>query len=104
MHKAILSSGIASGSKLYLFFDNFDDENMNNLNFKKIIMTLFHAIIVWALCRATIAIGRSLTTMKVTLIIHAIGAPIFASIVRWFITRNLTTHLPFALHLSFYSS
>ena len=54
---------------------------MNNLNFKKIIIVLIHAFIVWALCAATIAIGRSITTIESTLIIHAIGAPIFAFIV-----------------------
>jgi hypothetical protein len=54
---------------------------MNKLNFKKTIIVLIHAFILWALCGATIAIGRSITTMELTLIIHAIGAPIFAFIV-----------------------
>jgi len=54
---------------------------MNNLNFKKIIIVLIHAFVVWALCGATIAIGRSVTTMGTTLIIHAILAPIFAFLV-----------------------
>ena len=57
------------------------DEYMTKLNFKKIIIVLIHAFILWALCGATIAIGRSVTTIELTLIIHAIGAPIFASIV-----------------------
>ncbi len=51
---------------------------MDKLNFKKIIIILIHAFIVWALCGATISIGRSITTMGTTLIIHAIVAPIFA--------------------------
>jgi hypothetical protein len=51
---------------------------MNKFNFKKNIIVLIHAFIVWALCGATIAIGRSITTMEATLIIHAIAAPIFA--------------------------
>jgi hypothetical protein len=46
---------------------------------KKIIIVLIHAFIVWVLCGATIGIGRSITTMELTLIIHAIGAPIFAA-------------------------
>jgi hypothetical protein len=54
---------------------------MNKLNFKKIIIVLIHAFVVWALCGATIAIGRSVTTIELTLMIHAIGAPIFAFIV-----------------------
>lgn len=54
---------------------------MNKLNFKKVIIVLIHTFILWALCGATIAIGRSVTTIELTLIIHAIGTPIFASIV-----------------------
>lgn len=54
---------------------------MNKLNFKKIIIVLIHTFIVWALCGATIAVGRSITTIELTLIVHAIGAPIFAFIV-----------------------
>jgi hypothetical protein len=54
---------------------------MSKLNFKKVIIVLIHAFIVWALCGATIAIGRSVTTMGTTLIIHAILAPIFAFLV-----------------------
>jgi hypothetical protein len=54
---------------------------MNKLNFKKIIIVLIHAFIVWALCGATIAVGRSLTTIELALIIHVIGAPIFACLV-----------------------
>ena len=57
---------------------------MNKLEFKKIIIVLIHAIIVWGLCGATISIGRSVTTMGTTLIIHAIVAPIFAFIVSMF--------------------
>ncbi|MGB6607960.1 MAG: hypothetical protein WBF28_09145 [Atribacterota bacterium] len=54
---------------------------MNTSNLKKIIIVLSHAFIVWALCGATIAIGRSFMSMELTLIIHAIAAPIFAALV-----------------------
>ena len=54
---------------------------MHRLNFNKIIVVLLHAFIVWALCGATIAIGRSLTSIELTLIIHAIAAPIYACLV-----------------------
>ena len=66
---------------------------MNKLEFKKIIIVLIHAIIVWGLCGATISIGRSVTTMGTTLIIHAIVAPIFAFIVSLFYYKkfNYTT-------------
>ena len=66
---------------------------MNKLNFKKIIIVIIHAFVVWALCGATIAVGRSITTMGTILIIHAIVAPIFAFIVSLFYYKkfNYTT-------------
>lgn len=51
---------------------------MNKLNLNKIIIILIHGLIIWALCGATIAIGRSVTTMQLILKIHGIAAPIFA--------------------------
>jgi hypothetical protein len=47
---------------------------------KKTIITLLYALIIWALCGATISVGRSLTNMETVLIIHSIGAPVFAFI------------------------
>jgi len=44
---------------------------------RKVITVLFHAFIGWALCAATMGIGMATTTIQNTLIIHAIGAPIF---------------------------
>lgn len=43
----------------------------------KVATILVHALIGWALCFATIGIGRAITTMETTLIVHAILAPIF---------------------------
>lgn len=67
---------------------------MNKLNFKKFIIILIHALIVWALCGATIAIGRSVTTMQITLVIHAIAAPIFAFAVSMFYYRKFNFTSP----------
>lgn len=63
--------------------------------FKKIIVILIHGLIGWGLCGATIAIGRSVTTMEATLIIHAIAAPVIFALLTWFyITRfHYTTPL-----------
>lgn len=68
---------------------------MNKFNPKKIIIVLIHAFIVWALCGATIGIGRSVMSMELTLIIHAIGAPIFAALVSlvYYKKFNYTTPL-----------
>ena len=43
----------------------------------KILVTLAHAFIGWALCAATMGIGMAVTSMNTILIIHAILAPIF---------------------------
>ena len=67
---------------------------MNKLKFKKIIIVLIHAIIVWALCGATIMVGRSVTTIETTLIIHAVFAPIFAFIVAMFYYKRFNYTSP----------
>ena len=47
----------------------------------KIIVILSHALVGWALCGATIALGRSVTSMEITLIIHALAVPIIFGII-----------------------
>jgi len=42
---------------------------------------LVHAFVGWALCAATMGIGIAVTTVENALIFHAIGAPVFFSIV-----------------------
>ena len=67
---------------------------------KKILTLLIHAFIGWALCAATIGIGMAVTTLETTLIIHAIGAPIyFAAVSTVYFTRfRYTRPLPTALN------
>ena len=66
---------------------------------KRSLIILLHAFIGWALCGATMGIGSSLTTMETTLIIHAIGAPIFFFLVSlvYFKKFNYTSPLVTAL-------
>jgi hypothetical protein len=49
---------------------------MTGMNIKKAAVIFAHAIVGWGLCGAIIGIGRNITTMDNTLIIHAIGVPI----------------------------
>jgi hypothetical protein len=50
---------------------------MASLNIsKKLVTTLLFALIGWALCGAIMGIGLATLTIKTTLIIHAIGAPL----------------------------
>lgn len=73
---------------------------MTKLTSRQILIILIHAFIIWALCGATIGIGRSLMTMSSTLVVHAIGAPIFAGLVSLFYFKkfNFTSPLRTALY------
>jgi len=65
------------------------------MNFKKAIIVVAHAFVGWGICGAIIGIGRSVTTMEITLILHAIGAPVFFTIIAlvYFKYFNYTTPL-----------
>jgi hypothetical protein len=47
----------------------------------KVFTILVHAFIGWGLCGAIIGIGRKITSMENTLIIHAIAVPIIFAII-----------------------
>jgi hypothetical protein len=66
---------------------------------KKAGMILVHALVGWGLCGAIIGIGRNVTSMENTLVIHAIGAPlIFAALsLVYFKLFHYTTPLQTAL-------
>jgi len=71
------------------------------MNFKKVFTILVHAFIGWALCGASMWIGMAIISVEGALIVHAIGAPIFFTIVSLFYfnkfnyTRPLQTALIF---------
>lgn len=69
------------------------------MNPKKLIPLLVHAFIGWALCAATMGIGMATTSLQNALIVHAIGAPIFFTIVslNYFKKFNYTTPLQTAM-------
>jgi hypothetical protein len=52
-------------------------EKSQSLSMRQMGVIAIHAFIGWALCAATMGIGMAVTSMQTTLIIHAIGAPIF---------------------------
>ena len=62
---------------------------------RKPAVVLAHALVLQAMCWATMIIGPAVTTMENALIIHLIGAPIFAFIVSfvYFKKFNYTTPL-----------
>jgi len=69
------------------------------MNVKKVIIVLFFAFVGWALCAATMGIGMAKTSIENALIIHAIGAPIFFTILSlvYFEKFNYTTPLQTAI-------
>jgi hypothetical protein len=69
------------------------------MNLSKIVILLAHAFVGWVLCFATIGVGRAITSMEITLIVHAILAPIFFAIVSlvYFHKFNFTTPLQTAV-------
>ena len=71
------------------------------MNLKKLVIIFAHAFIGWALCAATMGIGTATTSLHNTLIIHAIGAPIFFLIVSlvYFKNFNYTSPLQTAMLL-----
>jgi hypothetical protein len=42
---------------------------------------IMHAVVGWALCAATIGVGRRLTTLRRALIAHAVAAPLIFALV-----------------------
>jgi hypothetical protein len=51
---------------------------------RQCIIILLHALVLWALCGATIGIGRALVGIETTLIVHASLVPVFASLIALF--------------------
>ena len=69
------------------------------MNIKQVTIILGHAFIGWALCGATMGIGMATMSLDQTLIVHAIGAPIFFVAVSlvYFHKFNYTTPLQTAI-------
>jgi hypothetical protein len=68
-------------------------------NIMKLVAIFVHAFVGWALCAATMGIGMATMSLQNALIIHAIGAPIFFTLVSliYFKKFNYTTPLQTAL-------
>ena len=72
---------------------------MEKINVKKLVVILVHALVGWVLCGSIIAVGRMVTSMETTLIIHAIGGPIIFVVISliYFRKFNYTTPLQTAI-------
>jgi len=60
-----------------------------------------HAFVGWLLCFATMGIGLAISTLQPTLIVHAIGAPIYFFAVSWAYFRRFAYTGPFVTAIAF---
>jgi hypothetical protein len=67
---------------------------MKTFTTKQFLITLAHAFVLWALCGAIMFIGMSIWSMETTLIVHAIGAPIIATLISLVYFRNFNYTTP----------
>ncbi len=69
------------------------------MNARQIAILLGHALVGWALCAATMSIGQATMPLQQALIVHAIGAPIFFTLISlvYFQKFHFTTPLQTAL-------
>ena len=77
---------------------------MSGLSSRQMLVILVFAFIGWASCGATMGVGMALTSIDASLIIHAIGAPIYFIIlsVIYFMKFNYTKPITTAaLFISF---
>ncbi len=42
-----------------------------------------HALVGWAICGATVAVGREVISMQTTLVVHAVVAPLAFALLTW---------------------
>jgi hypothetical protein len=70
-----------------------------SLQMMKTIIIFLHTFVGWALCGAIVIIGRELTSIETTLILHAIGAPIIFAVISliYFKKFNYTTPMQSAI-------
>ena len=61
---------------------------MERAMFKKTAIIVGFGAAVWAFCGALVGVGRQFMSMDMTLIVHAVGAPVGAAIASWFYFRN----------------
>ena len=73
------------------------------MNLKKITIILAHALVGWGLCGAIIGIGRNVTSMEITLTLHAIGAPVFFAIIAFIYFQNYNYTKPLLTAVIFVS-
>jgi hypothetical protein len=68
---------------------------------KKIGVVFVHWLVGWGLCGATMAIGREVTSIENALIIHAVMAPVFFSLISWVYFKKFAFTTPLGTAIIF---
>jgi hypothetical protein len=68
---------------------------MSQLKFSRILIIVALGLLGWALCGAIIFIGMSLMSIRTTLIVHAVGAPVIFSLISLFYFKKFRFTNPF---------
>ena len=76
---------------------------MEAIRARTFIVVLVHVCIGWALCGATMLVGRKVTSLENALIIHAISAPIIFAIVSFLYFKKFSYTKPLQTALLFVS-
>jgi hypothetical protein len=64
------------------------------MNIRKLVTIFVHAFIGWALCAATMGIGMATLGLQNALVVHAIGAPIFFTLVSLIYFKKFNYTMP----------
>ena len=73
------------------------------MNKTKLLTVLSHALIGWILCAASMVIGMATMSLDKALIVHAIGAPIFFTVISYIYFRKFNYTKPLQTALIFVS-
>ncbi|HSR48419.1 MAG TPA: hypothetical protein VLL77_10610 [Anaerolineales bacterium] len=68
---------------------------------RNLIMLVLLGIVGWALCGAIVFIGRGLTSMQTTLVVHAAGAPLIFAAISWIYFTRFGATSPLVTALAF---
>ena len=78
-----------------------DERSRGRLTVKEVGIIILHALVGWTLCGAIMGIGMQFMSLDMTLIIHAIGAPIIFTAVSYFYFSRFHFTTPLQTALSF---
>lgn len=65
------------------------------------LMLVVLGVVGWALCGAIVFIGRGLTSMQTTLVVHAAGAPVIFAVISWVYFTRFGATSPLVTALAF---